>query len=134
MIADRYLGPLNTLVPFTYICSILLFCWAAVDNRGGVYAFACIYGFFAAGVQSLWPAGLSSLTTDLKKAGVRIGMGFTLVSLACLTGPPLGGALLTTDHGHYLYAQVWAASCLLLGGTILIMARYSKVGLKMVRV
>jgi len=134
IIADRFLGPLNTIIPFTSGCAILLYCWVAVDSTAGVYVFACVYGFVAAGVQSLWPAGLSSLTLDLKKAGVRIGMGFTLVSIACLTGPPLGGALINADHGDYIYAQAWAASSLVLGTLILIIARWARIGFRVERI
>ncbi|KAI9881175.1 MAG: hypothetical protein M1830_007153 [Pleopsidium flavum] len=100
--ADRWFGPLNTLVPFTFASGLLLYCWAAVSSRGGLIAFACIYGFFAAGIQSLFPATVASLTTDLKKAGVRMGMVFSVVSFACLTGPPLAGALVQKDNGGYL--------------------------------
>lgn len=61
-------------------------------------------------------------------------MGFTLVSVASLTGPPLGGALIGAGSGHYLYAQAWAASSLALGGLVLIAARYTRVGFKVIKV
>ena len=105
-LADRYFGPLNTLIPFACVSGLLLFCWAAVSNGSGLLAFDVMYGLFAAGIQSLFPATLSSLTTDMKKAGVRMGMVFSLVSFACLTGPPLGGALIVKRGGGYLYAQM----------------------------
>ena len=128
-LADRYFGPLNTLIPFACISGILLFCWAAVSNSGGLLAFDVIYGLFAAGIQSLFPATLSSLTTDLKKTGVRIGMVFSVVSFACLTGPPLGGALIERRAGRYLYAQMFAASVLMCGCLTLLAARLMKTGL-----
>lgn len=81
-LADRFFGPLNTLIPFAFISGLLIYCWAAVHSSGGLIGFAVIYGLFAAGIQSLFPATLSSLTTDLKKAGVRMGMVFSLVSFA----------------------------------------------------
>ena len=114
-LADHYFGPLNTLIPFAFISGLLLFCWAAVSDSGGLLAFDVIYGLFAAGIQSLFPATLTSLTTDIKKAGVRMGMVFSVVSFACLTGPPLGGALLEKRGGGYLYAQMFAASALTCG-------------------
>ncbi|KAJ6017825.1 major facilitator superfamily domain-containing protein [Penicillium sp. IBT 35674x] len=121
-LADRYFGPLNTIIPLTIGASIMMFCWAAVDSNAGLYVFAVLYGMFSNGVQGLWPSTLSSLTPDLTKTGTRIGMGFTIVSFACLTGPPLGGALIARSHG-YIGAQVWGglsfflapASSLLLG-------------------
>src|SRR5947208_1546456 len=99
--ADRSFGPLNTIIPFAFASGIMLFSWAGVTSRGGLYAFSIIYGLFAAGLQSMFPATLSSLTTDLSKTGVRLGMGFSIVSVACLTGPPLAGALIQSNNGNY---------------------------------
>ena len=70
-----------------------------MDSLGGLIAFVIIYGYFGAAVQGLFPATLSSLTTDLRKMGVRIGMVFSIVSIACLTGPPLAGALIQRERG-----------------------------------
>jgi MFS family permease len=86
--ADK-IGSLNMLLPFTLLAGTMLFAWIGVHSRASLFVFAGIYGSGSAGMQSLFPAGLSSLTEDLKKAGVRMGMGFTIVSFACLTGPPL---------------------------------------------
>lgn len=127
--ADRWFGPLNTLIPFAFISGLLLYCWAAVRSRGGLIAFSVVYGLFAAGIQSLFPATLSSLTTDLKKMGVRMGMVFSVVSFACLTGPPLAGALVQKDNGGYLYAQMFAGTCLMCGCLTLVCARIARSGL-----
>jgi MFS family permease len=81
-------------------------------------------------VQGLWPSTLSSLTPDLSKTGVRMGMGFTIVSFACLTGPPLGGALIARADS-YIGAQIWGGLAFLLGALILVAARVIKTGSKM---
>lgn len=86
--ADR-LGAVNVMLPFACLCAIMMYAWTGVHSRASLFVFAIIYGCASAGLQSMFPAGLSSLTTDMKKAGVRMGMGFTIVSFACLTGPPL---------------------------------------------
>ncbi|KAL9019893.1 MAG: hypothetical protein Q9185_002835 [Variospora sp. 1 TL-2023] len=108
--ADRYFGPLNSLIPFVFISGLLIFCWAAVTSKSGLTAFSVIYGLFAAGIQSLFPATTSSLTTDMKKTGVRMGMVFSIVSLASLTGSPLAGALIQERGGSYLYAQMFSGT------------------------
>ena len=128
-LADLKFGPLNVITPLAFACAILMYSWSAVNSRAGVYAWACMYGLFSAGMQGLLPATLSSLSWDLKKAGVRIGMGFTILSLASLTGSPLGGALIQKDHGQYLYAQMWAGTTMLFGGCTLVAARIAKTGL-----
>lgn len=127
-IADRFSGPLQAMTPPVFICGILFFGWTGVKSSTGLYVFAAVYGTASGAVQSLWPATLSSLTTDLKKAGTRLGMGFTIVSVATLTGPPLAGALVSLNGGDYLFAQVWAGCCMLLGGSLLIASRTAKVG------
>ena len=129
-LADHLFGPLNTLIPFAGISGLLLYCWAAVSSSSGLLAFDIIYGLFAAGIQSLFPATLTSLTTDLKKAGTRMGMVFSVVSFACLTGPPLGGALNEKRGGGFLYAQMFAASVLTCGCLTLVAARIKKTGLR----
>ncbi|KAI9723637.1 MAG: hypothetical protein M1812_000937 [Candelaria pacifica] len=128
ILADMYFGPLNTLIPFTLISGVLLYIWAAVSSRGGLIAFAAIYGIFAAGIQSLFPATASSLTKDLNKMGVRIGMVFTLVSFASLTGAPLAGELIERKGGDYLYAQVFAGSSIIVGFVTLVGARLADSG------
>ena len=127
--ADRHFGPLNTIIPFVFIAGLLLYCWSGVSSQAGLIAFAVVYGLFAAGIQSLFPATLSSLTTDLKKMGVRIGMVFTVISFACLTGPPLAGILIQKDNGGYLYAQMFAGTVMFVGCITLVAARMSKTGL-----
>ncbi|KAF2161443.1 hypothetical protein M409DRAFT_69788 [Zasmidium cellare ATCC 36951] len=127
-VADRYLGSLNMFIPFVFASAILLYCWAAVDSLGGVYPFAVIYGFFAAGIQSLFLASLSSLTTDLTKMGTRMGMVLSILSIVTLTGSPLAGALIQRKDGDYLYAQMFAGSSMAVGLLTLLMARVAKTG------
>lgn len=130
-VADHYSGPLNMLIPAAFGSSLLIYCWAAITSRGGLTAFAVVYGLCASAIQALFPATLSSLTTDLKRTGVKMGMVFSVVSFACLTGPPLAGALIQRDTGDYLYAQIFAGTSLLCGCLTLVAARIVKVGPKL---
>lgn len=86
-LADIF-GSLNVLIPFAYLCGVMMFAWIGVHSVGTLYVFAAIYGCGSAGIQSLWQACINSLSAvpDLKKAGIRMGMAFSLVSFACLTG------------------------------------------------
>ncbi|KAK6000557.1 hypothetical protein QM012_003803 [Aureobasidium pullulans] len=129
-LSDR-MGAINVMLPFTVLCGIMMYAWVGVHSKASLFVFAAIYGSGSAGLQSMFPAGLSSLTTDLKKTGVRMGMGFTIVSFACLTGPPLAGALISNDHGHYLPAQIWAGTSFILGASLLFAARTAKVGFRL---
>ena len=131
LVADRLLGPINTLTPVALISGILLYCWAAVDSIGSLFTFCVVYGFFAAGIQSLFPAACASLTSDLTKMGVRTGMCFSFISVACLTGPPLAGALIQRGDGRFLYAQVFGGSAFMGGALTLLAARVAKKGLQL---
>ena len=130
-VADRYTGPVNSMAPFLLITGLLLYCWAAVSSTASLYVFAAMYGLFAAGFQSLFPAALTSLTTDLSRAGVRMGMVFSLVGFAILTGTPLAGALIQRDNGRYLYAQMFAGSLLTASFVFIVAARIAITGWKL---
>ncbi|KAK4465038.1 major facilitator superfamily domain-containing protein [Cladorrhinum samala] len=124
-IADR-VGPINVFVPVGAMCGMCVLCWQAVHTTTGLYVWSCFYGLVAGGIQSLFPAGLSSLNTDVRKAGVRIGMVFTTVSFATLAGPPIAGAIITAADGRYFGAQIFAGVALALGTAFASAARVIK--------
>ncbi|KAL2009225.1 hypothetical protein VTN00DRAFT_7419 [Thermoascus crustaceus] len=126
--ADFCTGPLNMLLPFSFASGIIAYGWAGVTSLAGLYVFAVIYGFFAAGIQSLFPATLSTLTSDLKKVGVRMGMVLSVLSIAALTGSPIAGALVQKGEGDYLYAQMFMGSAMIAGTMTLTGARVAKLG------
>ncbi|KAK8069599.1 MFS monocarboxylate transporter [Apiospora phragmitis] len=121
-LADR-VGPLNLLIPTCLITGIALLSWMAVGTPAQLYAWSVFYGIAAGGIQSLFPAGLSSLTTDLRKRGTRMGMVFTIVSFAVLTGNPIAGAIIAASGGEYWGAQTFTGCSLLLGMCLIICAR-----------
>jgi predicted MFS family arabinose efflux permease len=118
--ADK-VGAVNMFVPMGACTALLMYCWAAVGDVDGLWAWAAFYGISAGGIQSLFPAALSSLTVDPRKQGTRIGMVFTIVSFAVLTGPPIAGALISKSG--YLAAQMFAGSSIALGSVSIWVAR-----------
>lgn len=127
--ADKF-GSLNMLIPFAFMCGIMMYGWIGIHSVGSLFGFAVIYGSGSAVIQALWPAVIGSLskTPDLKKAGVRMGMAFTIVSFSSFTGPPLAGALIQQHGGSYMYANIWAGTSFFVGGFLLIATRVSLVG------
>ncbi|KAI9890314.1 MAG: hypothetical protein M1814_004224 [Vezdaea aestivalis] len=123
LLADRYFGVYNTLLPFVLACGVLMFGWIGVDSYAALLGFTALYGACAHAVQTLFPATLSSLTTDLSKMGVRVGMVFTIISIATLTGPPIAGILIQTHGGSYLGAQLFGGTTLLCGLVLLVAGR-----------
>jgi hypothetical protein len=124
LLSDLYFGPLNTLVPVCLMCSLLTYLWAIVAGTAELYTWTAIYGIFGAGIQSLFPATLSSLTTNPMMQGTRMGMAFTVVSFSVLTGPPIAGVLIGINGGKYLLAQCFSGSVLVVGCLFLAAARY----------
>ncbi|KAJ6788924.1 hypothetical protein PWT90_00135 [Aphanocladium album] len=123
-IADR-IGAVNVFIPTSIIASILVYCFIAIKSPGGLYAWVVIYGIVGAGIQSLFPAALSFLTTDLRKLGVRMGMVFTIVSFAALTGPPIAGAIIASSAG-YTGAKAFAGSSIAVGCCFLVAAKMAR--------
>lgn len=124
-LADRYFGAVSTFIPVIFAAAACVFAWAGVRSIAGDYVWVCFYGFFGAAIQGMFPSTLAGLTTDLSKNGTRIGMIFTIVSVAALTGPPLAGRLTEAGGGSYLAAQMWGGACLILGGLLLVAARWA---------
>ncbi|KAK5801360.1 hypothetical protein VI817_003572 [Penicillium citrinum] len=70
---------------YLYLLGILLNLWDL---------YSAFYNFGAFGRDC------PTLTSDFRKTGIGIGIGFTIASFSCLTGPPLGGALIAKSHGR----------------------------------
>jgi MFS family permease len=128
VVADQVTGPLNILIPLSVAAAVLIYAWAAVSTQAGLYVFAVLYGIVASALQSLFPTVATTMTSDPRRTGTRVGMIFTVVSFATLTGPAICGALIQQGGGNYLYAQMFAASSVLLGSGCAVAARLAKTG------
>jgi predicted MFS family arabinose efflux permease len=153
LLSDKCIGPLNTIIPAAFLSSAVIWLWAvssALPNQASLTVIACFYGFVSAGVQVLYAPTVYSFCLDppsidvdgtttapqqlaTDKMGVRAGGIFSCIGLACLIGTPIGGALIShkVDRGlaqPFLGAQVFAGSCLLVGGGFLLASRVLKVG------
>ncbi|KAL7928413.1 major facilitator superfamily domain-containing protein [Trichoderma chlorosporum] len=119
-LAARIVGnALHVLIPLTFGAGILLYLWRLVHSYSGLLAWIIVYGFFANAVQSLFVGSVGSLTKDRQKMGVRVGIIFTIVSFACLTGPPIAGALIDLRGGDFLYAQIFGGTAVVFGACVL---------------
>ena len=125
IVADR-VGPLTMFVPAAGLAGATMLAWTGVRSAAGLYVWVVFYGLFAGGIQSLFPAGISSLAPDMSKVGVRLGMIFTIVSFAALTGAPIAGAILAASGGRYRGAQIFAGVSMLVGCAFLVAARVAK--------
>ena len=134
--ADRWTGPLNAIIPLIFLNAVLAFAWIGVRTVGGMYAEVVVYGLAAGAFQCLFPTTITSLNRDLSKNGVRLGMAFSIFSFAGLTGPPIGGALLTTNgggRGGYMSALLGVGFATTVGTALLCVARVQKEGWKLTK-
>ncbi|ETS79365.1 hypothetical protein PFICI_09218 [Pestalotiopsis fici W106-1] len=124
-LADK-VGPLGMLIPACLLASVMVFSWIAVHTLSQLYAWTVLYGIIGGSILSLFPAGISSLTTDLSTRGARIGMNFTVISFAVLTGNPIASAIIAAQHGAYIGAQVFMGISLLVGMVFIYFAQIIK--------
>jgi hypothetical protein len=111
LIADRLFGILDPYVVFGVFAGILLYCWIAVKTYAGMLAFVVCYGLIGGDAGTALSSPFT-LTTDLSKMSLRSGMVLSIVAVACLTGPPLAGALIQRGNGSYTYACIWGGTSL----------------------
>ncbi|KAH7041439.1 putative monocarboxylate permease [Microdochium trichocladiopsis] len=132
IVADRFTGLFNLLVPLCFAGSLLTYLWSQVHSPAGLYVFVVINGLVAHAMQSMYPTVATTMTPDINKTGTRAGMITSAVSIAVLTGPAISGALIQQDHGGYLYAQMFAGTSICLSAFCMLGARVSKAGWKLV--
>lgn len=129
IVADM-IGPLNVISLAAIFVAIVAWSWMSVKDVVGVYVFTVFYGLASGAFQCLMPTGVASITKRLDKVGTRLGMCFTIVSVAGLTGPPIGGLIQSASGDTFKGAQAWAATSSLLCGALLITTRILKSGWK----
>ena len=125
--ADK-VGQLNMFVPSLAFLAIVGYSWLAVHNIAGLYAWTAMFGIVSASFQCLLPSTVAALTPDLNMVGTRLGMAFSTLSFAALTGPPIGGALQTVMDGSYTGATIWAATSTLVSFGLTAAARWARAG------
>ncbi|KAL8731177.1 MAG: hypothetical protein Q9166_003584 [cf. Caloplaca sp. 2 TL-2023] len=133
ILADK-LGNFNIMF-ITMLCSgiITLALWLPSSSNLGITCFAAIYGFFSGAYIALSPMLIAQISR-IQQIGIRSGVLFFVLSLAALTGGPLGGALLDADHGGYRYLQIFAGLCMCAAACIIVVARAFALGCRVSKV
>lgn len=133
-IAD-YLGPLNVLSICTAIAGLLGICWIAIPAHasvGGLVVWAVLYGAFSGAFVSLQPSTVVSITDDMSTVGGRLGMNTFCAALGLLIGTPIAGVILEGDSG-WVGLQVFCGVTLLVGGGLVMVTRWDRVGMGLTR-
>jgi len=97
VIFAKPLGIPNMIVISTVCCSVLIFGMLGVKSVAGMVVFAVIYGFFVGIFMTVIAPLVAILTEDMSELGVRMGFAFALCGIGALVGPPIEGALLSSN-------------------------------------
>ncbi|KAL6815962.1 major facilitator superfamily domain-containing protein [Trichoderma sp. SZMC 28013] len=133
VVADK-MGRFNVMIIITFISAIsCLAIWIPVKSIAGIIVFVIIFGFSSGGVISLGPTLVAQIS-DIRHIGTRVGVAFSIQAIGALIGSPIGGAIVSSQHGDYLGLQLFCGLSMMMGCLIFIWARYTLVGFKWAKV
>ncbi|KAH7078905.1 major facilitator superfamily domain-containing protein [Paraphoma chrysanthemicola] len=113
----HYAGPIVTWILCTFSSGVLSLAWISIEKESTFIAFSVLWGFFSAALVTVPSAAFANITPDLSRLGTRLGMSWSVSSIASLIGAPIAGALLRRKDGRtdFLGVQVWSGACLMIG-------------------
>ncbi|RFU81223.1 hypothetical protein TARUN_970 [Trichoderma arundinaceum] len=123
ILADKY-GRLNTYAFGSIITSVVIFCMNSAKNNASVIAYAAVYGFTSGTIISGATVSITGCTDDPRNIGTYTGMGLAFGSIGALIGPPIDGAFLK-HYGGFFEATMFSGAMCLVGGLIIIMAKFA---------
>lgn len=131
IVADK-IGLYNVVITMTTLSAILtLALWIpGAADEAAVIIYAVGFGFASGGVISLIPAMVAQLG-DVRQIGARTGMAFAVQSFGALTGSPIGGAMVSLQHGKYWGLQLFCGLTMSVSALAYMVARWEMVGLKL---
>jgi MFS family permease len=123
ILADR-IGGYNTNILVTLLAIISTFgVWLpAGQTLPGLTLFALLFGFASGSNISLTPVCLGQ-TCRVEEYGRYFATCFTVVSIGCLTGVPIAGAIINAAGGSYWGLIVFTGTCYGVGLAAIIAAR-----------
>lgn len=134
-------GPYNTIIVTTLACAIISISMLAAKDAGGIVAISVLYGLFSGACTyphshlsysliltptssdvSLISPLFASLASSISEIGIRLGLAFTVCSVAALAGTPIAGALLT-DELLWKRPIAFGAACMFFAFILLVCGR-----------
>lgn len=129
-IADK-VGRYNTMVVTSFLSTILVLAmWLPARGNVPYILFAAFFGFSSGAFVSLAPALIVQIS-DVRQIGVRTGSMFAAISVAALVGNPIGGALVSHEHGNYQNLIIFCGVMMFGGSCMFVVARASLEGLNL---
>lgn len=115
------------MAPTVFAICALTFGWIGVRTTAGIYSWVVVDAMVCGSQMGLFPGGIASLTTDLRKIGVRMGTAFAVCAFSVLVGPPVAGAILSSMVGRYVGVQAYGGALLFVGGCFVSGAKIARV-------
>ncbi|KAL8940076.1 MAG: hypothetical protein Q9216_003015 [Gyalolechia sp. 2 TL-2023] len=127
ILADK-MGNFNIMF-ITTLCigAVALGLWLPSSSSAAIVAFAVIFGFFSGAYVGLAPMLVAQIS-KIHEIGMRNGALFFVISIAALTGGPVAGTLLNTDHGQFKSLQILAGTMMLAAAGMLLISRAFALG------
>ncbi|KIW10009.1 hypothetical protein PV08_11785 [Exophiala spinifera] len=130
IIGDK-VGRFNVMIVFCTLTIIfLLGLWIPGTSNAAQIVFALMFGFSSGAAIGLTPALIAQIS-PIREIGVRTGTVFAAGSIGALTGSPIAGALISRDHGKFLYMMLFGGCTCIVGVGFFTAARISIGGLSL---
>ncbi|CZR57567.1 related to monocarboxylate transporter 2 [Phialocephala subalpina] len=129
IIADRF-GRFNVMIITTAFSAIIVLAlWLPSASNAPIIVFCVLYGFSSGAFVSMGPSLIAQIS-PIREIGIRSGTFFLCVAVGGLTGNPIGGALVSTDHGGFTWLQLFCGLTMIVGSLGYVAARYVQVGFR----
>lgn len=133
MAADKW-GRFNVMITIMALSAIIcLAVWIPVNTVGGILAFVIIFGFSSGGFISLAPTLIAQIS-EIRQIGTRIGMAYAVQSFGALTGSPIGGAIVSSQHGKYIGLQLFCGLTMIVAVVLVSIGRWRQAGFKLTKI
>ena len=126
-------GRFNAMIATCTLCLVSVFClWltCSPSGPGGIAqlcVFAVLFGIASGSNISLTPVCVGQLCKT-EVFGRWYASLYTVVSFGCLTGIPIAGQILASDHGRYSGLILFVGVCYGIGTVCFVWARVCAVG------
>lgn len=126
------IGRYNTMILTTIltVVSVLGIWLPAGGTKAGLVVFALLFGFASGSNISLTPVCVGQLCRT-EHYGRYYATCYTIVSIGCLTGIPIVGEILASNHGDYWGLIVFVGVCYVGGLAAFVAVRMLRTGWKL---
>ena len=127
-LADK-LGRFNVMIVTSVFTAIIaLGLWLPATGNAPIIVSAVLLGIGTGAGIGLTPVLVAQLS-PIEDIGVRTGTVFFVAAFAGLTGSPIGGQIISDDHGSFRYAIVFGGVSSAIGACLFLMTRFVVAGL-----